>query len=119
MPTVGSTHVRIEAMQWGAAVRVLTEKLSEREAMIVEAEVLEAGPMNRWRIALDCSQVTFLPSVGVGVIVRLHGRCREGGGKLVVFGLNSQLMSLIKLTGVDRLISCVPDEAAAAKALKA
>jgi anti-anti-sigma factor len=119
MPTAGSTHVRVEAKEWGAALRVLTEKLSEREAMIVESEAADAGPMNRWRLALDCSQVTFLPSVGVGVLVRLHGRCREGGGKLVVFGLSSQLMSLIKLTGVDRLISCVADEAAAAKAMRA
>ena len=119
MPEPGSTHVRVEAMEWGAAIRVLTEKLAEREAGIVESEAIDCGPMNRWRIALDCSQITFLPSVGVGVLVRLHGRCREGGGKLVAFGLNSQLTSLIKLTGIDRLIPFVADEAAAAKAVRA
>ena len=110
-----SMHTRVEAMPWGAVVRVMVEKITEREAGIIEAEAAEAGPMNRWRIALDCSQVMFLPSVGVGMLVRLHQRCKQGGGRLVIFGLSDQLMKLVKLTGVDKLMTLAPDQAAAAK----
>jgi anti-anti-sigma factor len=119
MTASGSMHTRVEAMNWGAVVRVMVEKITERDAGIIEAEAAEAGPMNRWRIAVDCSQVTFLPSVGVGMLVRLHQRCREGGGKLAIFGLNTQLTKLVKLTGVDKIIPLAPDEAAAARALAA
>lgn len=117
IPAANSTHTRCEAMSWGAVVRVLCEKITERDAGIIENEAAEAGPMNRWRIALDCSQVTFLPSVGVGMLVRLHQRCKAGGGALVIFGLSDSLTRLIKLTGVDKLITLARDQTAAAKAL--
>lgn len=119
MAASGSMHTKVEAMTWGAVVRVLVEKITERDAGIIEAEAAEAGPMNRWRIAVDCSQVTFLPSVGVGMLVRLHQRCKQGGGKMAIFGLSDQLAKLVKLTGVDKIIPLAADEAGAARALGA
>jgi anti-anti-sigma factor len=119
MAASGSMHTRVEAMAWGAVVRVMVEKITERDAGIIEAEAADAGPMNRWRIAVDCSQVTFLPSVGIGMLVRLHQRCKQGGGKMTIFGLSDQLTKLVKLTGVDKLIPLAADQAGAAKALGA
>ncbi len=81
--------------------------LSEYESGVVLQTVLEQAPAGCWRIALDFSDVTFLASAGIGMIVRLHRECINSGGRVAVFGLNDQLATVMKTTKMDKLFPIV------------
>lgn len=66
------------------------------------------------RIILDLSQVNFVDSSGLGSIVSILKTLGEDG-ELVLCGINQTVMSLFKLTRLDRIFRIFPtaDEAVA------
>ncbi len=117
MTTARTTHTAIERAGKGAIIRITREKVSDLESQAIEPEVLAAGPGAGWRLALDLSEVSLLTSAGLGMLVTVHKACRAGGGRLVVFGLADEIVSLLKITRLDSLFKAVPDRARALEAL--
>ncbi|NPA60725.1 MAG: STAS domain-containing protein [Epsilonproteobacteria bacterium] len=56
------------------------------------------------RVLLDFSSVKFIDSSGLSVIITIFKRLRAVGGLLVLCGLNSQPLSLLKTTQLHRII---------------
>ena len=54
---------------------------------------------------LDMSQVKFMDSSGIAVILRAHKHMRELGGRLWVENVPSQPMRVLDASGIDRLIT--------------
>ena len=59
---------------------------------------------NAMRLILDFSQVTFMDSSGVAVILRLHKRMRDMGGRIWVENPRAQPLRVIDISGVDRIV---------------
>ena len=117
MSMAQSTYVRTEMVGKAVVARLLVEKIAERESQVLQNELAAAaGPLG-WRLAIDASEVTLLPSVGLGALVSMSKQCKAGGGKLVLFGLSAELGEVLKLTRLDRMIVIAPDREAALKAL--
>jgi anti-anti-sigma factor len=53
---------------------------------------------------LDLTEVPYMDSSGLGVIVRHYVRCKNKGVKLIVAGADSRVLNLFKLCNVDALI---------------
>jgi anti-anti-sigma factor len=53
---------------------------------------------------LDLTDVPYMDSSGLGVIVRHYVRCKSKGVRLIVAGPNSRVLELLKMTKVDGLI---------------
>ncbi len=51
-------------------------------------------------VSLDLSQVTFIDSSGLRVIVRTHKRLAETGGQLVIAEPSEPVMRLLDITGL-------------------
>lgn len=99
----------------GLVARVLSPKLTEREAGIVTTEIAEAALQSGWRIAVDMSEVGFMASAGIGALVNLHQQAKKAGGKLVVFGLSDQLAEVLKISRLDKLFPIKANLDAASK----
>ena len=101
----------------GAALvgRVIPSKVTEREASVIIDEVQAAANSLGWRVVLDLSDVMLLASAGLGALLTINKSCKEGGGKLAVFGLNEDLLGMIKLTKLDKVLAIKPDRGAAVK----
>lgn len=117
-----SVHLSVDRVPQGLIARVKTENLTEREAGIVVDELSKsAGEAfdtagGRWGgVALDMSSVTFMASAGIGAVLTIHKRCTDGGGKLAVFGINDDIMAMMKMTKLHKLLPLTKDEAAALK----
>lgn len=110
-----SSFVSTAPIGKGMIARVLVPKITEREAEIVSREVAAAAMGANWRVALDMSQVSFLASAGIGTLVNLHQQSKKAGGQFVVFGLNDQLMQVLKISRLDKLFPIKPDADAAGK----
>jgi anti-anti-sigma factor len=98
--------------------RVTCPHIGEREGAIIVAEAVPPAKGTSGRLALDLSGVQMISSSGLGALITLAKETRTAGGSLVTFGLNKDLMNLIKLTRLDKLFATKPDLHAAIKALK-
>ncbi len=58
-------------------------------------------------LTLDFSEITFMDSSGIGLIVGRLERAREIGATLTLSGLSQRLCRLLELSGVDRLCGIV------------
>jgi anti-anti-sigma factor len=55
-------------------------------------------------IILDLTEVPYMDSSGLGVIVRHYVRCKSKGVKLIATGVDPRVLDLFKMTKVDGLI---------------
>ncbi len=74
-----------------------------------------AGSRNK--VAVDFSDVTFLASMGVRVLVKTAKTMNLHGGKLVLINPNDAARKVLDATGADTIIAVVDTEADALAAL--
>jgi anti-sigma B factor antagonist len=60
------------------------------------------------RIALDLTDVTFMDSSSLGMLVTCLKRVRERDGELMLVGVSGSPMKVFALTGLDRVFDLVP-----------
>lgn len=58
---------------------------------------------------LDMTEVPYLDSGGIGVVINHYVHGQKTGGKLIVAAVNSRALELFKLTKVDTLIQMTGD----------
>lgn len=81
------------------------------------------GQMTAWiqegnvRILLDLSFVEFIDSSGLGAIISLL-KLLAGKGDICLCGIRDQVMSLFKLTRMDRIFRTYPSSAEALVAMQ-
>ncbi len=98
--------------------RVLEQKVAEREATIIEGGIAATAGDAGWKVALDVSPVMLLASVGLGMLINLHGTAKSNGGKLVIHGMSDQLLAMLKITKLHKVLTIVKDRDAAIAALR-
>jgi anti-sigma B factor antagonist len=60
-------------------------------------------------IAVDLSQVGFIDSIGLGVLIGALRRARAGGGTLVLAGPNARIRRILDITGLSNAFTVAPD----------
>lgn len=65
------------------------------------------------KIVLDLSNVTFLDSSGLGVIIKGLKRTSELGGSLVLVITNPTILKVFTITGLDKVLTIVDSRDAA------
>jgi anti-sigma B factor antagonist len=68
------------------------------------------------RIVIDFSDVEFLDSTGLGVVVKTLKRVREQEGSLMVVVPNDRIQKVFRITGLDQVVTLhesLPDAVAA------
>ena len=78
----------------------------------------EAGPQPGCRVVLDLSEVEFMASAGVQVLLEVAGQLEAAGGALVLVGPRPMVARVLNLTRSDELIAMAAtvDEALAGRA---
>jgi anti-sigma B factor antagonist len=59
------------------------------------------------RFVVDVAAVTFIDSSGLGALVDLATRAREGGGTVVLAHPDQRILRLLELTALDRVFDIV------------
>lgn len=63
---------------------------------------------NARNVIFDLSDMNFMDSAGIGVIMGRYKKARMLGGRTAVYGTNTQTLRIIKMSGVDKVIKVVP-----------
>ena len=106
------------ASEKGALVaRIECNCIGQRETTVLQGELLATAERGHWRLVIDMTEVTILTSVGIGMFITLHKKCRENKGRLALYGLRPEILDLLKLTRLDKLLQISKDRDAAVKAV--
>ena len=68
-------------------------------------ELLEECVESAYHVVLDMSQVTFIDSAGIGLLVRTHRRLADIDRRLVLLRPDPNVRRIIELTGLDQLLA--------------
>jgi anti-anti-sigma factor len=91
---------------------VLDENSSNYLLTCVEEEILEG----RKKLILDCGQVTFISSMGLGTLIRVRSRMQKIGGDVKISSVHGAVADVMCVVGLNRIFQIYPtvDEAIAA-----
>ncbi len=64
----------------------------------------------RYVILLDFSNIDYLSSAGLRVLLSFTKKCKENKGRLGIFSINEDVMEVIKLTGFDKILNIYKKE---------
>jgi anti-sigma B factor antagonist len=82
----------------------LGTRLSETEAMV--NNLLDRGVR---KLVLDLTQVDFVDSAGLGIIMRIYGEMAERGGQFRIAGPREQVRRLFDITKTSTILPLDPD----------
>lgn len=66
----------------------------------IDDEVGRTGVIN---IAIDFSNVIFMDSSGIGLILGRYKTVSALGGRLILFGMSREIERIIKMSGIDKI----------------
>jgi len=67
-------------------------------------------------LIFDMSQVPYMDSAGLGLLVNFYVAAQKNGRKMAVVGVTPRIMALFELTKVDSLLKIYPTVESAEKA---
>ena len=106
------THVS-EARTSGALVLGLFKRLDSTTARAVEERILGAVDAGDHRLVLDLTQLDYISSAGLRVLLVAANRLKVAGGKLALCGLNDHVREVLDIAGLTSLLSIHPSREAA------
>lgn len=67
------------------------------------------------RLVVDCSNLTFVDSMGLGVLISLLRRVRQGNGDVKMAALSDDVKTIFEITRLHRLFEVCADTNTAIK----
>lgn len=71
------------------------------------------GTVTQKLVILDMSQVPYVDSAGLGTVLMFYVSAEKNGRKLALAGVTERVLSLIRMTRVDTVLSMFPSVEAA------
>lgn len=64
---------------------------------------------NAVNIVFDFSELNFMDSSGIGMLMGRYKKVRTLGGKVIAFGVNAQILRIMEMSGIDKIIKLAPN----------
>ncbi len=106
------SHFRVEVANKGeTAVISVSGELDLASSPALEEELERVANSEASLVVVDLSELEFMDSTGLSVLVRAHQRAAEGTQRFGLINGSQQVQRLLSLTGVaDRLVLAEPPE---------
>lgn len=85
--------------------------------MQVETAFVEATSIPGKHTIVDCSQVTFISSLGIAMLIRRNNSLRNSGLRLILLRPNRDVESVFVKAGLTKMLAIAHDENAVAQIL--
>ena len=86
-------------MEWDENGLTLCGRVDSESALGLKEEL----DRNSGNLVLDLSEVNFLSSAGIGVLVSVHKRLSEMGKELSLYNVSAEIQNVFALSGLDNL----------------
>jgi anti-anti-sigma factor len=112
MLRITAMEMQAEDLDCGITNLVLRGRLGTVGASEIEFP-FNAAVRHKSAIVVDLSQVDFVASLGVRLLLNGARAVEKNGGKLVLFRPNENVQSVLRLAGIEKLIPIIFDRPAA------
>lgn len=112
MPDTGTTLDVRRVSAEAAIIAVHGELTGATDAALMEAYGQAADPSTRV-VVIDFSDLDYMNSTGIGLLVTLLVRAQRQRQRLMAFGLSQHYREILSLTRLDEAIGVVDSEEAA------
>jgi stage II sporulation protein AA (anti-sigma F factor antagonist) len=85
----------------------LAGEMDLANAAEVERELIRAESTNATRIIIDLSELTFMDSTGIRLLITAHARSRDNGDRLQLIRPPARVFRVLCIAGVDGLLPFV------------
>lgn len=89
----------------GIAVLAVVGELDLDSEKVLADAIASALGTGSSQLILDCGELSFCDSRGLGLLLTLRQTLDERGGSLVVAAASPQLLRTLELTGADQIIT--------------
>jgi len=83
----------------------LTGKIYSQDASIFRDEILEHIDRGATEIKINLSNLNYIDSTGLGVLITIHKRTKEKNGNVIISGAQGMVEELFKRTRLDRVLT--------------
>lgn len=109
--TEGGIHMDVNFIQKRNTLIVnLSGELDHHSASEIKNLIddqLSHGSINN--CMLDCKDLQFMDSSGVGLIIGRYKKIKALNGQIVAINVNPQIKRIFTISGLDRIITIYPD----------
>lgn len=107
------TNIQTREANGKVIVDINTQNVDFRNCETIKSAVASVVGGGQKNILLNLSNVSFMDSSGLSVILFCKRTCEEAGGTFGVYGLQSYVNNLVNLTNLNKTIDIYQDETAA------
>jgi len=111
-------RISVYCAQNATVVTLVDEKILDEETIsALEESIMPLidGPVN---LVIDFSNVRFLSSAVLGLLIRVSKRINENKGRLKLCSIEPQILDIFKITRLDEIFEIYPDVKKAMLTLK-
>lgn len=95
-------------------------EMNGRIAMGSDSQTIEWGleellKENHKRVIFDLTQVTFLDSSGIGILMMCHAKLKKASGALHIAGAQGMVNETLEMTSLNKIVNCYATAAEAAR----
>lgn len=99
--------VRVDATSHEEPVVAVSGEIDIASAPRLKRQLIELAHGAPTAIVIDMSDVSFMDSTGLVVLSLSRKQLEHNGGKLILAGLQPQILRLLQLAGLDDVFSIV------------
>jgi anti-anti-sigma factor len=98
---------------------IVVLEMNGRIAMGSDSQKIEWGlaellKENHKKAILDLTDVTYLDSSGIGILMMCHAKMKKAGGALHIAGARGMVEETLEITSLNKIVRCYPTAAEAA-----
>jgi anti-sigma B factor antagonist len=82
----------------------LNGEIDISNAHLLKPELEAAYAEHAADMTIDISELSYIDSTGLGVIISLYGLMKDGGNKLTIANPRDNVRKLLKITKLDKLL---------------
>ena len=82
-----------------AHIIALQGQVNSSNAATVETEVLDVVQKGARNVLLNMTELSYISSAGLRVVLVLAKRLKQGGGKLVIYGMQPHVREVFDISG--------------------
>ncbi len=102
----------------GIIILKIGGRLDALSSQPVEKEVLSAIEGSERRVLLNFSEVTYLSSAGMRMLLATFKRVKTASGRLGLCSVDSGVLDILKMSGFDEFIDVYPNQDEAVKGMQ-
>jgi len=107
------TLVSAERMEHVILATPMLESIRERQAMVLEKQILDLAMRSRGHLAIDHIRVSDFTCAWINALISLTERSQKLGGRLAIFGLTLAGEEMLRETGLHRKLHIARSRASA------